>query len=447
MAVRSGLDTNGNGTLEDSEVLDTEYLCVGLAPYATGWASSSPLAGPTGEVPDSMWYPSGRKASILKTSASSRLKVTVSDNLRTAQGVNRGYGYYEVRMNGGRMSPACSQGQLNWNASGWTNNYHFPFATVCLTDTLPAGLYEFETWVYTAQGTGFVGAGTSQPLVFVEEIPETARYGFANTGAVFATAKTSYQRAPERTVTYSKRSPDTLLKVTLADTFGSPYDQDGGIGWVMVRMDDADTTCYTGKYDEQGTGGDFHNPFVMTCVLPGVPAGPHTFSVWIRSGTEDKWATLGWERSSPLLLVEEIANERLSYRNSGIPSGELSGTWAGVRDREVQHTVSAVGKTLRVTYSDTFSAVLGCNGKWGFFQLYVDGSPTSCSNGQYAYNSGEAGQVHHHPINHVCLVKGLPPKPHTFSIWSTTLNGGGGCGSNYFGYERGQSLLLVEELP
>jgi hypothetical protein len=42
----------------------------------------------------------------------------------------------------------------------------------------------------------------------------------------------------------------------------------------------------------------------------------------------------------------------------------------------------------------------------------------------------------------VCLVKGLSAGTHTFSIWSTT-----GCGSNYFGWNRGQNLLLVEEMP
>jgi hypothetical protein len=125
----------------------------------------------------------------------------------------------------------------------------------------------------------------------------------------------------------------------------------------------------------------------------------------------------------------------------------LSGNWAGVGARQIQHTVSAAGKTLLVTYSDTFRAVEGCNGRWGFYQLYVDNQPSSCINAQYVYSSGGAGQSHHHPINHVCLVKDLSPGPHTFSIWSTTVNDGTSCGSNYFGWTRGQNLLLVEELP
>jgi hypothetical protein len=214
----------------------------------------------------------------------------------------------------------------------------------------------------------------------------------------------------------------------------------------MIRMDGADTTCQTGKYDAQGTGGDHHNPFVLTCILANVGVGARTFDVWIRSDTRGDM-DLGRLRGHPTLLVEEIPASGTTYTNGGAPSGELSGDWAAVGTRQVTHNVSAAGKTVKVTYSDTFRAVAGCNGRAGLFQLYVDNQPTHCSNGQYVYNTG-AGQDHHHPINQICLVSDLTPGNHTFAIWSTSIDSNGtSCGSNAFGSFRGQNLLMVEELP
>jgi hypothetical protein len=438
-AVRSGLDANVNGTLDMAEVTQTQYVCSSASFYPTRWAASVPTPE-SGNTTVGLWVPVGRKVTLYKASASTRLKITVSDNLRVGLGINYSHGYYEVRMNGGMMSPRCYQSSYNGNTAGWTHNYHLPHATVCLTDQLPVGVYEFDVWVFAVNGMAYVGAGAPHALIMAEEIPATAPYGFSNTGADAATTSAAYQQAPGRTVVYTKQSTSTLLKITLADTLRVGYIQNGGWGTVMVRMNGLDTTCYTGKYDAQGTSGDFYDPFVMTCILPNVGAGRHTFNVWLSSGSGGQ-AYLGWYRSYPLLLVEEISNQNLTYSNGSMGSGEISGAWAGVASRQVLHTVSATGKTLRVTYSDTFRSAAGCNGHWGFYQLYVDNQPTGCQNGQYASNSG-AGQDHHQPVNQVCLVKGLSAGIHSFSIWSTT-----GCGSNYFGWLRGQNLLLVEEMP
>ena len=103
---------------------------------------------------------------------------------------------------------------------------------------------------------------------------------------------------------------------------------------------------------------------------------------------------------------------------------------------------------MKVTYSDTFRAVSGCNGRSGFFQLYVDYQPVNCTNGQYVWTSSGAVQDHHHPVNQTCIIPNLTPGYHSFSIWSTTRHDDGtSCGSNYFGWNRGQNLLLVEDLP
>lgn len=444
--IRNGVDSNGNGTLEIEETAQTQFVCALAPPFPTQWAASSPSPIPTGAAPVGIWIPSGRKVTIFKTSSESRMKITVSDNLLTGGNANGGYGFYEVRMNGGRMTPGCFQGQYSWNAAGWSNVYHIPFSTVCMTDALPAGLYEFETWMHASLGSTAVGSAAPQALLLVEELAASASHGFSNSGGTFATASTVFQRAPGRAVSYRKQSADTLLRVTLADTLRTGYAINGGWGTVMVRLDGANTSCLAGKYTAQGTGGDFHDPFVLTCMLPGVSVGTHELSVWLRADYGD--AYLGWQRSYPLLLVEEVGGQGMSYIGTASTSGELGGDWSGVGGRILVHNVSAAGKTLKLTYSDTFRSAVGCNASWGLYEVYVDGRPSSCSNGQYAYNAGSV-QNHHRPINHVCLIKNLSPGPHTFSIWSTTRGSptGPSCGTNYFGWSRGQALLLLEELP
>jgi hypothetical protein len=284
-------------------------------------------------------------------------------------------------------------------------------------------------------------------LLLAEELDGSNPYAFSKAGTPAGTTSTSYVKMNGREVTFTKQSASTLLKVTLADTLRVGYNQNGGAGTVMVRLDGTNTSCYTGKYDAQGTGGDFHNPFVMTCILPNVSAARHTLDVTLSANSAGE-TYLGWDRSNPLLLVEELPNTGLTYSNVGIASGELSGAWAGVGTRQILHNISAAGKTVKVTFSDTFRAVAGCNGRWGFFQLYVDHQPTGCTNGQHVWNAG-AVQDHHHPANLTCIIPNLTPGYHTFAIWSTTQQSwdGSSCGSNYFGWNRGQNLLLVEELP
>jgi hypothetical protein len=349
-------------------------------------------------------------------------------------------------MNGGWFG--CDANQHNWNASSWMQNYHFPFANVCLTEQLPKGIYEFEVWAASNGGTSYVGY-INNALLLAEELDETKPYAFSKAGSETATTSTSYVKAPGREVTFLKQSAATLLKVTFADTFGVALNQNGAAGTVMVRLDGSNTNCYMSQYDAQGVGADIRNPFVLTCILPNVSATWHTLHVafTVPSGYVGT-PRLGWARSNPLLLVEEIPGTHLTYSNTSVGSGELSGSWSGVSARQVLHNVSAAGKTVKVTYSDTFRAVAGCNNRRGAFQLYVDNQPSDCTNGQHVENSGGAGQDHHHPVNLTCIVPNLAVGVHTFAIWSTTLHDdGSSCGSNFFGWYRGQNLLLVEELP
>lgn len=443
-AVKSGLDANDDRRLDDFEVLATQYVCSAAELFRTKWASNPPGSYDSGEITN-LWVPVSRKVWIYKTSDRSNIKLTVSDSFRVAYGYNGGRGAYSVRMNGSAMG--CDAWQYNWNAAGWQQNYHLPFANVCLTAQLPKGLYEFEVWSMASGGTSYIGGGMSgSALLLAEELDGTTPYAFSTAGTVASTTSTGYIKMPGREVTFTKQSASTLLKVTLADTLRVGYNVNYGWGTVMVRLDGVNTSCYTGKYDAQGTGGDHHGPFVMTCVLPNVSAAQHTLDVALaaNSGT----ASLGWERSNPLLLVEELPNTGRSYSNMSIASGDLSGAWAGVGARQITHYVSTAGKAVKVTYSDTFRATLNCNGRWGYYQLYVDYQPTGCMNGQYTWNAG-AVQDHHHPTNLTCVIPNLTPGYHTFTIWSTTQHSwdGSSCGSNYFGWNRGQNLLMVEDLP
>ncbi len=443
-SMKSGLDVNGDGVLSNFEVTATQVVCSAANFFRTKWASNPPGTYDSGEITN-LWVPVSRRVSIYKTSDHSRIKLTVSDNFRVGASVNGGNGVYSVRMNGSGIG--CDAYQYNANSVGWNQNYHLPFANVCLTDQLPKGLYEFEVWSHASGGTSYIGWGTSgRALLLAEELDGTRPYAFSKAGSGYGTTNPSYTRANGREVTFRKQSASTLLKVTLADTLRVGYLQNGGWGTVMVLLDGAHTSCYTGKYDAQGTAGDLYDSFVLTCILPNVSANQHALHVALAANSGGQ-AYLGWQRSNPLLLVEEIPNTGLTYSNTGIGSGELAGNWAGVGARQILHNVSATGKTVKVTYSDTFRAVVGCNGHAGYFQLYIDNQPTGCTNGQYVWNAG-SGQDHHHPANLTCIIPNMTAGYHTFAIWSTTMYGSAGsCGSNYFGWNRGQNLLMVEELP
>jgi hypothetical protein len=411
--------------------------------FRTKWSATAP--GTYESEVGSFWTPVSRKVTIFKTSDTTRLKINVSDNLRVGYRTGSGTGGYQVRMNG--SNAGCDALQDQTNVSNFENNYLLPFANFCVTDVLPKGLYEFEVWANSSPGTGYVGWGTNgRAILLVEEFDDAAQYGLSEAGGIFSTFSVTYVKAtPGREVTYNKQSSSSVLKVILADTLRVGLNQNGGSGSVMIRMDGVDTTCNTGKLDRQGVNGEFNNPFVMTCILPGA-TGSHTFSVWLRSEPGGV-VRLGWGRTNPTLLVQELPADGMTYSNLSLTS-ELSGSWQGVVGRQIIHNVSAAGKTMKVTYSDTFRAVLDCNDRAGYFQLYVDNQPTGCMNGQHVFNGSGVGQDHQHPMNQICLVPDLAPSSHTFAIWSTSSGSDGmTCGSNSFGWNRGQNLLMVEELP
>ncbi|MDC0714817.1 hypothetical protein POL68_40590 [Stigmatella sp. ncwal1] len=444
-SVKSGLDSNGDGSLSNLEVQTTQLVCSSAHFFRTQWASNPPGTYDSGEITNLLWVPASRRVSLYKTSDASRIKLTISDTFRAGYNSANGSGTYSVRMNG--SSIGCDTQQSNSNAAGWNQNYSFPFANVCLTEQLPKGLYDFEVWAMASGGNSYVGGSGDRALLLAEELDGIKPYAFSKAGSGIEVTSASFVKAHGREVAFVKQSAATLLKVTFADTLRVGNNQNGAAGTLLVLLDGATTSCYTGKYDAQGTGGNFYNPFVLTCILPNVSAAPHTLHVALRADSGSP-THLGWGRSSPLLLVEEIPSTGLSYSNTSFVSGNLSGNWAGVGDRQVPHNVSASGKTVKVTYSDTFRAVAGCNGRWGTFQLYVDNQMSGCMNGQQVWNAGAGAQEYHHPANLTCIIPNLTAGIHTFAIWSTTQHyDGSGCGSNYFGWNRGQNLLLVEEMP
>lgn len=325
---------------------------------------------------------------------------------------------------------------------------------VCLTDRVPQGLYDFEAWAVSSTGTGLVGwqpAG-AKPVLMVEEMGDDYAAAF---GDDFMTMASTFVKATGREVTYTKKSDATLLKVTLSDTLRVAYNQSSQ-GHVAITMD-GEYVCTVGKFTDPGPSatGNFHTPLVVTCIVDKpVPRGDHVFDVRVRSGAPGTAPVgevrLGWGRPQRLLLVEEISRDGVSYAVMNQVIGELQGDWSAVGGRLVIRDVSAAAKTVKFTYSDTFRANNGCSGAGGFFQLYVDQVPTGCMNGVYSSITGKI-QNHFLPINLTCVVPGITPGRHVFSVYQTTWTNGvpaSHCGSNNFGgFDRSQALLLVEELP
>ncbi|HYO54579.1 DUF7151 family protein, partial [Archangium sp.] len=88
-AVKSGLDSNDDKRLNDLEVTTTQFVCSAANLFRTKWASNPPGSYDSGEITN-LWVPVSRRVSLYKTSDSSRIKLTVSDNFRVGANSNGG---------------------------------------------------------------------------------------------------------------------------------------------------------------------------------------------------------------------------------------------------------------------------------------------------------------------------------------------------------------------
>jgi hypothetical protein len=272
---------------------------------------------------------------------------------------------------------------------------------------------------------------------------------------------TAYVQADGRTLTHTKQTASSLIKITLADTIRASYFTNGGYAYFAVMVDGAalPKPCEGMSYDSIGataTGNDFHHPMVMTCIAESLAAGPHTYTVWLKAAGPGQ-VMLGWDRSYPLLMVEEVEPGGGIDYHLGTKTTELSGSlnaWAVAPDRYVIHDVSSTSKAIKITYSDTMragyiSGNTAADGNGGYVDVfYDDGSveksvPGDCMAAAYHYNGLTATQDHHFPLNMVCIVRGVSPGPHTFTLRFQNHTGG----SIVLGGGRGQSLMMVEDMP
>lgn len=458
-AVQSGSDTNGNGTLDATEVSSKQYICAAGSVFPTKWAYAATEVW-SGDLFSSAFVEVNGPVRIFKTSPTSRLKITVNDAYRTnASYAGGGGSWVGIRVNGSNFT-YNGQYTRTWTSGGasYGNDFHLPYSNVVVTEQLPVGVYDFDlvaqgVWTGQVNGMGFMGWGQGVRSMLVEEIDGNT-FALNQSGDDVVTTSATLVQAPGRNVTYNKKNASTLLKLTYSDTLRVGEGQSPGTGMVMIRMDGADTTCQFAQYVHVGgssAAADIHHPFVETCVLAGVAPGDHTFTVWFKSMSGGQ-AYLGWGRWHRTLLVEEVPTAGRSYQTTSMESGELSGGWAGVPGRQVTHTVSAPGRTVKVTFSDDFRANKGCNGTAGSYQIFIDGNPSRCYGAEALWNGGPSpSNDQHYPINQTCIFHDMSAGPHVFAVYSTSNNIYSGspttCGSNDFGWNRGQSLILVEELP
>lgn len=440
VAIKSGLDSNENGVLDSSEVTATSYVCNGPQYFSTGW-SASPVGrleiGGIGNV----WTKIFRDTSIFKVQDDTVLKITVSDNASFAYGaVSGGVGYYAVLVDGAWAGGCYTGSSDNVGSGGVTTYVHQPLSLVCIART-PAGLHRLEAVAASVQGAAYIGWQATDAQLLVEEISSN-RLAYVQPTSDVSIDSTTWVQAADRDVAYTKQSTSSLLKVTISDTLRAGYPTYGE-AHVLVRMDGADTTCRVTTYDNSGgVTADFHAPFVATCVLPGVAAGPHVFSVWLSSSVAAaNSGSLGYLASS-LVLVEEIDAAGVSYINGPSYSGDVSSTVdTQIAGRSLSINVTTPG-IYKLTYSDTFRPAGTCNAASGFYTIYGNGVASVATNGAHfnLAGLGSATQDHYRAINETSLWS-LSAGTHTFTVW-----GRADCGANSFGYDRGQVLMLLEPL-
>lgn len=432
--VRSGLDTNRNGTLDAGEVTSTSYVCQAGQSFPTRWAASWLTQLDTGEIPTGVWFPTQRDTRLFKVRNDTRLKVTVTDNLRGGYGaMGATTATYAVLANGAWIN--CETGVHHNVAAHVQTNVHHPLSMVCVIEPSVAGLYEFESFAISSAGTAYVGWLTSSAQVLVEEMNDT-RYALSRATTGTAATSSDWVATPH-TLTYVKQSASTVLKLSMSDTLRAGIGA-GGEGRVMVRQDGLDTTCHFKSYDYQGgQSGNSHAPFVLTCVLPNVSAGSHTYTVWLSAGSPE--AYLGALTGNRLLLVEEKEPSGLTYVNGPSASGDITaGANTQVAGRSLTVNIATAG-VYKLTYSDTFRPGGTCNPAVGSFTLYNNGTELPLT-GAMHFGADNAVQDHYRAINMVWTL-GLVPGSYTFTIWANAP-----CGANSFGWERGQVVMLLEPL-
>lgn len=434
--LRSGLDLDADGVLDPGEVTATNALCNAPQYFATGWATSFLKQLDSGEVPPGTWQSVRRQVTLFKQRSDTYLKLTVTDNARFGFGATGATsGTYAVLMNGAWIN--CATSMKSRNGSDAPNDIHAPLAMVCVVPGLPAGLYEFESFVESDRGTAYVGWNTTDAQTLVEELLDP-RFAYTATSDEVVTTSASPAPATGRSLSYVKQSATTVLKLTVSDTLRATTTT--GDARVVVRMDGADTTCALSTADAQGgEANEYHAPFVMTCVLAGVPAGTHAFSVWF-SANGGGVASLGGATEHSLVLVEERDATNLSFTGAASSTADLvNTTFAPVPGRALTVFVPTAGR-YKLTYSDTFRAAGGsCNGQAGYYGVWLDGVSAERDN---ALRFGGSNAVQDHPrgINHTS-VWWLQPGSHTFAIHART-----DCGANVFGWQRGQVLMLLEPM-
>jgi len=424
---------------------------IAMFPLNHSASAPVPASGDIGEL--GTWRPIGNKTRILKQSDASHLILTLSSNIRVGNNcAASAQALVEVRMNGGMAAPRCYTGVYRSVSSVGNINHLTPHQVVCVVENAKKGLHEFDVWMRgDTCGSVYYNWNSGQNLLLVEEV-DPASVTYTREGSTVSNSyNADWSQVTGRTVTHSKASPTSLIRLTLSDTFRGNYPTNACPGFWEIRVDGAAApeACSWAKYaNTAGSGGnDHHTPGVIQCMFETLGTGSHEYTLWQRSNTTACDTYTGWNRSYPLLMVEELDENdaSMSYSRTGGTTGEFTNSgWSQVGGRTVTHTVTADNKPLKITLSDTLRGSHTCSGGSVRVQVYVDGAPMAqpCQVADYRAVGNGASQDYHWPFHLVCYNDSLAAGDHEFTVWWQTEN----CGTAYMGWNRSQNLLMIEEL-
>lgn len=127
------------------------------------------------------------------------------------------------------------------------------------------------------------------------------------------TSVTSFANAPGRSVTLTKLSPTSWLKITYVDDMGFLGTGNGNPAFYVRALTDGN--AYGSRYVTwhcTAYSGWRIDPETLVFIHKGVPAGPHTTTIqWFIDLNGSSEGLLGWTNqgigAANFLLVEEIA--------------------------------------------------------------------------------------------------------------------------------------------
>lgn len=402
-------------------------------------------------VYDTYWMPLHREMQFLKRDPSTDLLLRWNDSFgfndpSTAQG---GAGYIRVLIDGTprftwRLHTPLSTGWTIWSE---TLTYLLRAAEIA------PGMHTFQAFAMVEAPNGSEilngwGEGAQENFIWFEEVPATRCARAIPTGS-YNTTSTSYVDATNRSITFTKASAATRVRLTWSDTYGSDALTPGtSCSFRLVNGSGTQVGRIQHHHNQSETGWRLW-PHTTQWDLTDLPAGANTLRIQYARTANSANCNVGWDGTAQI-LVEEIATgdtTRAITKNMPDSRPGSATAWTDVTGRAVTFTKQSSTSNLLVTWSDSFGHAQASNGPACLWRLVrnIAGTDTVVGGVQHSHNNS-AGNWRIWTGTHSWLLQGLGSSTATYRVQVQRQASSSDCLS---GWSDGQqeNFLEIREIP